>query len=114
MNNYNKTLFAAGDLSQATLTSDDCDLENVKGFSIQASFTGGATGTISIQASCDVKKEMPGNVIVNWTEVVAYGLTAPGSIMHNVDTANYRNVRLVYTRTAGAGTLVAKINAKYN
>lgn len=111
MTNYPKTLFAAGDLS-GNLTSDDCDITNMYGYSLQLNFTGTATGNITVQGSNDVKNEMPGNAIANWATIATFALAAPGSIMYNVDACHYRHFRFSYSATGGNGTLIAKVNAK--
>lgn len=106
-------MFAGGDLSQATLTSGTADLDGMQGYSVQCTFTGTATGTLTLQGSDDPVAEPNLSRIVNWTDTSsAQALAAPGSILFNVSDVQYKWVRLVYAKTAGTGAITANLHAK--
>lgn len=111
---YDFKLFNAADLSQASLTSSVCDLDSMYGYSIQAVFSGDAIGTLSIQASNDPfpVTDLTIGRIVNYTTVSTLPLTAPGSVLDNIDAAHYKWVRLIYTKTSGSGSITANLHAK--
>lgn len=113
MRQYEYPLFAAADLSQATLTSQTVDLTNMIGFSIQSVTTGNGIGTLAIQGSNDnVINETFSSGVTNWTTIVTAAVAAPGTIMMNVSDVYYRWTRLVYTRTSGSGSISSTMQAK--
>lgn len=109
---YPTVIFSNGDLSQATLTSEVCDLNHMYGYALQCTFTGNAVGSVIVQGSCDPTDFNLTSRIVNWSTVVTLALGAPGSILYNVDASFYRWVRILYQRTSGSGSITANLNAK--
>lgn len=116
----NDQLFpTAGDMSLASVTSDVIDLENVIYLAIQAVWTGTPTGTIKLEASCDLGRGNPGNLdgtgVTNWTDVPSATLSPAGSASSGfieLKESGFKWARLVYTRSGGSGSLTARFNAK--
>lgn len=109
----------SGDLSQATLSSDPIFLDNEYGFAVQVAWSGGpATGTVKIQGSCDPGGTAPGGssaTVTNWSDIAGATLAvagASGNGIVNLDATYYKYARVFYTKTAGAGTLTARVQSK--
>jgi len=109
---YDNQLLTAGDLSQATLTSETTELDSMFGFAVQCNFSGSAVGTVALQGSNDPVLEQQKSQVTNWTTIVTEPLAAPGSIMFNVEPAMYKWLRCVYTRTSGSGSMTINFHAK--
>lgn len=100
-----KQIVTAGDMS-ATINGAAIDLDQIYGFSVQAIWSGTPTGTLGLQFSNDIAQG--GAAPTNWTADSTQALSgSAGSYMWNIWPANYRWVRLVYTKTSGTGTLNA-------
>jgi hypothetical protein len=120
MRNSNDQLFpTAGDMSLASVTSETINLENILFLAIQAIWSGTPTGTIKLQASCDVGRENTGNLdgvgVSNWTDVPSATLSPAGSASSGfieLKESGFKWARLVYTRSGGSGSLTARFNAK--
>jgi hypothetical protein len=90
----------------ATTTSASIDLSNIVAFSIQFTWTGTPTGTVSINASCDG---------TNWTLIPNSSAAtggAAGNFLVNYFEAGFRYIQAVYTNTSGTGTVIAVYNGK--
>lgn len=109
---YPKNLFNDIDLSLASTTSEVCDLNHMYGYSIQAVFTGTATGNIQVQACCDPAEFNQTFRLTNWTTIATLPIAAPGTVIYNSDAAYYRWLRIVYVSTGGTGAMDANINLK--
>lgn len=90
------------------ITSSSLGVNEAISFSVQAIWSDGTSpvGSLDLQASNDG---------INFTSV----LTSPsavsgnsGQILINVEKHAYANIRIVYTRTSGDGTLNVYVNAK--
>lgn len=99
---------AAGTSLGASGNSSAGNISQVIGYSIQAVWSAGSTpvGVLKLQSSNDGS---------NWNDIS--GATAnvsgdTGSAMFNVTDAYYNQVRLVYTRTSGSGTINASLVSK--
>lgn len=94
-----------GDMSSATLTSDEILLEHMGVVAIQAVYTGSPVGALKLQAS------VGGTV---WTDVAnsSVAVTAAGDTMWNVTDVGYSKIRVAYTRTSGTGALSLRFNEK--
>lgn len=112
-------ILTAGDLSQATVTSNGIDLQQLYVASIQAVYTGSPVGTFVVQVSNDIVKIDPSVAnqaanVVNWIDYSGSSLaiSAAGSNMWNLTDMGYRWVRLKYTKTSGTGAVTAIFTAK--
>lgn len=111
---------ATGNLN-ASFNSDPFRVENMTWAAIQAVVSGSAAlnGTLKIQASCDLGVDTnagPAGIagISNWVDITGttQAIAADGANMFNLQDMGFRWFRLVYTRTAGTGTLSIIVNAK--
>jgi hypothetical protein len=99
-------IISAGDMSQASVTSQVFSVEHTPIVGIQAVWNGSApVGTLSLQGSIDGVNyfNIGSPVAVSGNNGTAY-LTDPN--------AAYLYARLVYTRTSGSGDLDAFAEAK--
>lgn len=110
------TAGAAYDMS-ASFTGALFFLESMEGYSICAAFAGGGTGALKLQACNNpitdhVNLKPDPNAV--WVDITgsAYAITADGSYFWNVSDVYYKAVRLVYTKTTGAGAMQVYYNAK--
>lgn len=97
----------------ASFNSAGIDISNFDNVNIQAKWTGTAeAGTFKIQASSD--STLPCASATAWTDQsgTSQAIAADGDFMWNLASQGYRCVRLVYTRSAGTGTLNAWLNGK--
>jgi len=111
----NEAIVTNGDMSAASITSSMVSINQAFGFSIQGVMTGGPpTGTAKLQGSCDPFVDLTGTGVTNWTDITgsSVAIAAAGTFLYNVVDCEYNWVRLVYTRTAGSGTLNVRINVK--
>lgn len=109
--------------STTTTASLPIDVIDLEGYSIQATFgtlaAAGVTGSFKLQASCDrADQRSAANVVVsNWTDVsgstqAVMTSGSSNSVMWNVSGVYYPWLRLVYTNTAGSGSLSARFSGK--
>jgi hypothetical protein len=98
---------SAGDMSDASITSTQSDCQNVDHFQFLVSWTGTApVGVLAVQQSTNG---------VDWTaldfgsSISVSGNTGSHTII--VEKISFKYCRLVYTKTSGLGTLVAKYSA---
>ena len=103
--------------------SDPVWLGHIPLYSIQAIWTGTATGNLKLQASNDLGPTQSGfpidsNSVTNWVDLddstIALG-GANGSHLWIVDAASYRWVRLYVDNNdsgSGTSTIVARVNVK--
>lgn len=89
-----------GDMSSATLTSEETEVTYTDNVGISVSWTGDAIGTFAVEASIDGS---------NWSSL-SFSSTpaANGSAdthLLNLNQIPYKSIRLKYTRTSGSGTL---------
>lgn len=90
-------------------------LGHIAYYSIQLVFIGTPTGNFKLQASNDLgsinsaSESNQDNDILNWTDIAdsAQAITAGGDHMWTVENAGYNWVRVVWTQTAGTGTLIS-------
>lgn len=86
-------------------TSPPIDKGDLKDYAVQIVFTGTPSGTVKIQASIDN---------VSWADVSGTSTTvttgAPSPIVINLNGQSYRFARVVWTNSAGTGTIGAKYN----
>jgi len=113
----NELLMAAGDMS-GNLTSDPVDVRNLIVASFQIVFTGAPVGTMKLQCSNDVYEylKQPGiqPAATNWTDVAdsALSVTAAGDIVYNLTSLGFDQIRVVYTRSSGTGTMSIRMVGK--
>jgi hypothetical protein len=83
--------------------------------SVQASFSAANSGTLKLQASNDVPPGSPAYAFTptNWVDVPGATSTIAGVTSALIPTTefSYYWLRLVWTPTAGAGTITAQLNA---
>jgi hypothetical protein len=117
-----------GDMSAASITSSVTNIEFLDNIGVQLNFSGGGSGTFQAQVSSDYEVADGGTRVINpgqWVPITLNYLSA-GSIITstNIPTSagspiyldlnqlSAPNIRIVYTRIAGSGTLNAIITAK--
>jgi hypothetical protein len=108
-----------GDLS-ASFNTDPFSVGLRTSGAVQLVISGSAAlnGTVKLQASNDPgNNPMTGmqNVtgVSNWVDVtLPQAITVDGASMIDIASMGYRWLRLVYTRTAGSGTIAITLNAK--
>lgn len=98
---------SAGDMSAASITSGQSDCQNVDHFQYLVSWTGSTPiGTLEVQQSTDG---------TSWTALDFGGSISvsgnTGSHTLIVQKISFKYCRLVYTKSSGTGTLVAKYSA---
>lgn len=105
------------DMSQASLTSKAFWLGHLEHYAIQVVFTGSPVGTFKLQISNDAgdSRHDGGGSVTNWTDLSSssVSISAAGDLMFVAQSAGYRWVRVVYTKTSGTGTItVVRANGK--
>lgn len=111
-------LLPAGDMSQATLTSQVCNINQLDNIGIQLVFTGTPTGTFQVQISADYNQDNYGNVLNagDWTPItlssspVASG--SAGNVYIDMAELSAPWLRVVYTKVSGTGTLNVWVTGK--
>ncbi len=118
---------AAGDMSQASLTSAVTDIQFLDDIGLQFTFTGSPVGTFAIQVSANYSQDLNGNVqrVGNWVPITmtywdgaafVTGTSIPTSVGSPiyVDLAllSAPYIRVVYTKGSGTGVLTSTITAK--
>jgi len=101
-----------------TLTSGAVEVRNQDNIGIQLHWTGTPTGTFAVQVSANHNEDINGNILTagNWVSIpllpaiAAAGAADDAYIDLNQLSAAY--IRIVYTRTGGAGSLDAFVTAK--
>ncbi len=115
MSHLNELLVNAASMG-ADVTSASVNVQYAALGAIQCVFTGTPVGTMKLQASCDVVQPTPNSVpaATNWTDVAdtSVDVSAAGTILYNLIYIGYDQVRVVYTRTSGSGTLNVRAVAK--
>lgn len=115
IHSFNIPIVTNGDMS-SSINSTPINLDSIVTYSVQAVFTGTPSGTLQLQGSNDnVLTGDPMNATpTNWTVIVdsISGISTAGTYTVNVEIPGYSWVRLQYVRTAGSGTLNARINGK--
>lgn len=112
------TMMAAGDMSQASLTTIGLDIQQLYSYAIGAVFSGTMAGSFILQVSSDLVLMAPGSDpaanVVNWYDYTSSSQTisAGGNFLWNVTPAGYRWVRLKYTRSSGSGSLSVYFDGK--
>jgi len=96
----------AGDLSQATVTSSIVNLSTVTGYSIACAYSGSSpTGTLKIQVSNDFTEDS--TAISNWYDLPSssQSISANGNYVWAISDANYKWLKVLWTKTSGTGTI---------
>jgi hypothetical protein len=110
-------LISAGNMI-ANINSPGIDLQDIKGISLQAIYTGSPNGTLKVQVSNDIVDVGSSNdqasSVINWTDYPSssVAISAAGSSIWNYDGFNYRWIRLVFTFSSGTGTLNVSFSGK--
>ena len=113
-------LSAPVDLS-SNFSSNAIFLGHVDRYAIQLLFTGSPTGTFKLQASNDIGEAQKtteagrGLLVTTWTDIVGsdQAISAAGNHMWCSSVAPYRWVRVVWTNSAGSGSLTSiRLNTK--
>lgn len=115
-------LSASGDLS-ASFNSYPMRVDMFTLAAIQATISGSGSlnGTLKLQASNDAGVDLANNPVPsqvtglsNWSDIAGttQTVTVDGSSMWNVADIGFRWLRVVYTKTAGTGTILIVGNAK--
>jgi hypothetical protein len=103
----NVPIISAGDMSQATLTSDEILLGQIFVCAVQAVFSGAPVGSLKLQASVDG---------TTWTDVAnsTVAVSAAGDCLWNITDIGFPLMRCVYTKTSGTGSLTVTVEGKGN
>lgn len=113
----NEVLISAQSMA-ASFNSDPVDVRNLIVGSIQIVFTGAPVGSVKLQSSNDAIQflDQPGiqPAATNWTDVDSstLAISAAGTIMYNLTSIGYDQLRVVYTRTSGTGVMNARMVGK--
>lgn len=100
---------ADGDIS-ASVTSAETSVINLDKASIDVTWTGSApVGTLTVEATNDEKNEVWRTLDMGGTISISGASGAHELIFNELP---FTAIRLVYTRTSGTGTILAKIVAK--
>lgn len=79
------------------------------GFCLQSVISGASSlnGTLKLQAAIDT-----GNTAINWADIggTTAAVTADGVVMWSVGRHHFKWTRIVWTRTAGSGTMTTTLN----
>lgn len=94
------SIITAGDMSTASITTDPIPISGVPNFTVQCVWTSTPTGTFKLLLSDDAINY---NTPTLPTTPQATG--SAGSFMLDVLTTSATSFEIVYTRTAGSGTL---------
>ena len=100
------SMISSGDMSQASISSSALDIREAHHVAVQAVWTGSSpVGTLSVQGSIDGS---------TYTEVQSASAVSgnSGSLLINLSNVAYSNLKLVYTKTSGTGTINAKVALK--
>lgn len=115
MAHRNELLISAGSMA-ASITSPSIEVQYLSIGAIQCTFTGAPVGVMKLQASCDPVAPTPNSVpsATNWTDIddTSVAVAAAGDIMYNISCFGYDQIRVVYTRTSGTGSLTVRSVAK--
>lgn len=117
-------LFDAADATTSPLTSGKIDIRQVYALSLVMSSSNGANaGTVKIQVSNDICPF--GNVVsaftpaaASWVDLPTSALVGSGTVAAGATVTlsavqiNYAWARLVWTPSAGAGTITATVNTQ--
>lgn len=89
----------------ADVTSSALDTSSMVSVSVQAAVTGTCAGTIKMQASNDAASP------VNWSDIANATVSVSNTGVYFIpkQDISYQYIRIVYTRTSGSGTLVARV-----
>lgn len=104
--------------SAVTVSSSAVDASQMIKLSVQVAFTDAASaGTLKIQSSNDHNRyssNLPGTFTpTNWSDISGASVVVAGgatSVIAPID-ACYQWIRLVWTRTGGAGTMTATVKS---
>lgn len=100
-------LLAAGDLSQATVTSNALQMQYLDNVSLQLNATGTPTGTFDLQGSLDQVNFV--SITLPSTPSLAGAAT---SILIDCNQLSFPYLRVVYTRVGGSGSLAIYASGK--
>lgn len=108
-----------GDMSQATVTSSVTIVQSIPAIAYSFSWTGTPTGTFSVEVSNDYALNADGRTVKNsgtWSSLPLGGTVSvtadSGTGAIDVRETGFYAIRLVYTRSAGSGTLNAYVAGK--
>lgn len=84
-------------------------LEQNRGFSIQAVFSGSPVGTVKLQVSNDLGGDTP---VVNWNDVASsnFAVSGAGVFDWNVSPFHFRWISVAYVSTSGTGSCTCVFN----
>jgi hypothetical protein len=103
---FNIPIYSAHAMS-ASSTSLPINIDEARGYCIQAVYTGSPVGTLQVNGSNDgiTYDPIPGSQFT-------IAVSAAGSVLISDPTPYYSYVQLAYTFTSGTGSLSASINSK--
>ena len=99
--------------TSASIESEAVLLDQIYGYAMQCEFTGTPSGTLKLQASCEIIRNGDTGPTI-WTDVdgSSTAISASGTVLYNADAQFYKYVRIVYSRLSGTGTLKVTYNSK--
>ena len=107
-------IITAGDMSQASLTSLITDIRNLDNIALQLVMTGTPTGTFAVQTSLDYNPTtgVAGTFIPLTLSPAPAATGGAQNIYIDLNQIAGPYMRVVYTRSAGSGTLDVHITGK--
>ena len=107
-------IITAGDMSQASLTSTVTDIRYLDNIALQLVMTGTPTGTFAVQVSSDYNPVtgVAGTFIPITLSPAPAATGGAQNIYIDLNQLATPFIRVVYTRSAGSGTLDITITAK--
>jgi hypothetical protein len=107
---YHDPQFIAGDIS-GDIKGTPIGVEYIDNVCVQVSYTGTASGTVSVQFSLDYDHHHIASA--TWTTVLTETLpTATSPIYINLNQVAAPFMRVIYTKTGGTGTMDVWVSGK--
>lgn len=92
----------------STFSTPSKDISEIKGAAVQAVWSAGSTpvGATTLEGSLDD---------INYVTISGSSLSVSGNTgnnLYNIDSPNYKFIRLTYTASSGTGTMSVRISGK--
>ena len=94
--------------STGTVTSAPIPIGNYLGYAVQIIYGSGATGTFTLQGSCDAGVVLQNGTVANvsnWSTITTTAISgSAGNVLYNEPNTYYYWFQISYTATSGTGT----------